>query len=363
ESVGIRSINNIVDISNFVMLELGQPTHAFDADKLKNGINVRLAHDGEKFLALDGKAYSLKADNCVIADQERAVGIGGVMGGEETGVTESTKNILLEAAYFLPASIRRTARDLNLQSDASYRFERGVDPDMILRASQRAAELMGEIAGGTPAKEVHVGGDLPADPADVSLSYEKCSRVIGVAIDPKTVDEILTRFALAKTAGTSKSATWKIPSYRRDLQRDVDLIEEVLRGYGIDKIPGRTRGRFISTSEADRTHDAETLFLRERLAGWGLSEVRTSKLFSRSSAFSEAAIELRNPLSEDHVALRPNLISGLLDVLERNIRAGAESVSIFEIGRVFISQAEKDEDRRLGILLWGTSSVPNWRSH
>src|SRR5947207_1472351 len=144
ESVGVRSINNIVDISNFVMLELGQPTHAFDADKLKGGINVRLACDGEKFLALDGKTYSLKSDNCVIADSERAVGIGGVMGGEETGVTDSTKNILLEAAYFLPASIRRTARDLNLQSDASYRFERGVDPDMILRASQRAAELRSE---------------------------------------------------------------------------------------------------------------------------------------------------------------------------------------------------------------------------
>src|SRR5213592_1052511 len=191
ESVGIRSINNIVDISNLMMLELGQPTHAFDADKLNGGINVRLARDGEKFLALDGKTYSLKPDNLVVADQERAVGIGGVMGGEETGVTDSTKNILLEAAYFLPASIRRTARDLNLQSDASYRFERGVDPDMILRASQRAAELMGEIAGGTSAKEIHVAGEIPADPADVSLSYEKCSRVIGVAIDPKTIDEIL----------------------------------------------------------------------------------------------------------------------------------------------------------------------------
>src|SRR5436190_22081637 len=121
ESVGIRSINNIVDISNFVLLELGQPTHAFDADKLTGNINVRLAHDGEKFLALDGKTYSLKLDNLVVADQERAVGIGGVMGGEETGVTDSTKNILLEAAYFLPASIRRTARNLNLPSDASYR--------------------------------------------------------------------------------------------------------------------------------------------------------------------------------------------------------------------------------------------------
>jgi phenylalanyl-tRNA synthetase beta chain len=362
ESVGVRSINNIVDISNFVMLELGQPTHAFDAEKLNGGINVRLARDGEKFLALDGKTYSLKPDNCVIADQECAVGIGGVMGGEETGVTDSTKNILLEAAYFLPASIRRTARDLNLQSDASYRFERGVDPEMILRASHRAAELMRDIAGGRPAKEIHVAGEIPADPADVSLSYEKCSRVIGVAIDPKTIDEILTRFGLRKTAGTNKSATWKIPSYRRDLQRDVDLIEEVLRGYGIDKIPGRTRGRFIPTSAADRSHDVETLFLRDRLTASGLSEVRTSKLISRSASALSEAMELRNPLSEDHVALRPNLISGLLDVLERNIRAGAESVFIFEIGRAFIPPSGKEE-RHLGILLWGNvATAPNWRS-
>src|SRR4029077_2388069 len=156
ESVGIRSINNIVDISNLVMLELGQPTHPFDADKLKGGINVRFAHDGEKFLALDGKTYSLKTDNLVVADQERAVGIAGVMGGEETGVTESTKNILLASAYFLPASVRRPARRLNLPSDASYRFERGVDPQMVLRASRRATELIHELAGGTPAKEVAI---------------------------------------------------------------------------------------------------------------------------------------------------------------------------------------------------------------
>src|SRR5438874_1014514 len=362
ESVGVRSINNIVDISNFVMLELGQPTHAFDADKLNGGINVRLARDGEKFLALDRKTYSLNPDNCVIADQKRAVGIGGVMGGEETGVTDLTKNIWLESAYFLPASIRRTARGLNLQSDASYRFERGVDPDMILRASQRAAELMREIADGTPAKEIHVAGELPADPADISFSYEKCSRVIGVAIDPKTVDEILTRFGLRKTAGTNQSATWKIPSYRGDLQRDVDLIEEVLRSYGIDKIPGRTRGRFMPTSAADRSHDVETLFLRHRLTGLGLSEIRTSKLISRSAIASDKAFELRNPLSEDHVALRPNLISGLLDVLERNIRVGAESVSIFEIGRAFIPPSGKEE-RHLAILLWGNVEIaPKWQS-
>src|SRR5437870_2847915 len=210
ETVGIRSINNIVDVSNFVMLELGQPTHAFDADKLKGGINVRLAHDGEKFLALDGKTYSLKPDNCVVADQERAVGIGGVMGGEETGVTESTKNILLEAAYFLPASVRRTARELNLPSDASYRFERDVDPEMVLRASQRAAELIQEIAGGIPAKQINVAGKLPDNPADVSLSYEKCDRVAGTSVKPKRIDQILEGFGLKKTSA-AQTMKWKIP--------------------------------------------------------------------------------------------------------------------------------------------------------
>jgi phenylalanyl-tRNA synthetase beta chain len=363
ESVGIRTINNIVDISNFVMLELGQPTHAFDADKLKGAINVRLASDGERFLALDGKTYSLTRDNCVVADQECAVGIGGVMGGEETGVTDSTKNILLEAAYFLPASIRRTARNLNLPSDASYRFERGVDPEMVLRASQRATELIREIAGGTPAMEINVAGKLPTNPADVSLSYEKCDRVVGISIKPRTVDEILVRFGLEQKKSERKgSSKWKIPSYRRDLQRDVDLIEEVVRAYGADKIPGTDRSRFTPASLADHAHDSESAW-RQRLAAVGLDEVRTSKLLPRERfAFSESAIELQNPLSEDHVALRPSILVGLLGVLDRNIRGGAERVAIFEIGRTFIPPSGKEE-RHLGILLWGkVASAPNWQS-
>jgi phenylalanyl-tRNA synthetase beta chain len=361
ESVGVRSINNIVDISNFVMLELGQPTHAFDADKLKGDINVRLARDTEKFLALDGKTYSLKPDNCVVSDQQRTVGIGGVMGGEETGVTESTRNVLLEAAYFLPASIRRTARELNLPSDASYRFERGVDPEMVLRASQRATELIQEIAGGTPAKEINVAGQLPANPADVSLRYEKCDRVIGIAIKPKTVDEILTRFGLKKISA-AKITKWNIPSYRPDLQRDVDLIEEVVRAHGAERIPGTDRSRFTPSSAADRAHDLESQ-MRERLVAAGLNEVRTSKLLSRERfAFGENAIELRNPLSEDHVALRPSLLPGLLGVLDNNIRAGAERVAIFEAGRVF-QPPDGAEKKRVAILLWGNvGSEIHWRA-
>ena len=361
ESVGMRSINNIVDVSNFVMAELGQPTHAFDADKLKGGINVRLARDGENFLALDGKTYALASENLVVADDERAVGIAGVMGGEETGVTESTKNILLESAYFLPSSVRRTARNLNLPSDASYRFERGVDSEMVVRASQRATGLIRAIAGGTPAKEIAAAGELPPNPADVSLRYQKCDQLLGIEIEPKSVDEILGRFGLSNSKSKNQETSWSVPSYRRDLRRDVDLIEEVIRAFGVQKIAGTDRSRFTPSSNADREYDLEAA-MRERLVGRGLSETRTSKLSPRNApAFSDNALALRNPLSEEHVALRPSLISGLLGVLERNVRAGAENVAIFEIGRAFIPPSAKEE-RHLAILLWGNSSVQAaWR--
>src|SRR5204863_1682452 len=209
-------------------------------------------------------------------------------------------------------------------------------------------------------------------PPDVSLTYEKCDRVVGIAIKPKTVDQILTHFGLSKSKSTrlrratarqaSKSGTWKIPSYRRDLQRDVDLIEEVVRAYGTNKIPGAERGRYSPSSAADHAHDLETVW-RSRLAAAGLNEVRTSKLLPRERfVFSEGAIELRNPLSEDAVALRPSILAGLLPVLDRNIRAGAERVAIFEIGRAFIPSSGKEE-RHLGVLLWGNvTGAANWRS-
>ena len=361
ESVGIRSINNIVDISNFVMIELGQPTHAFDADKLKGAMNVRLARDGEKFLALDGKTYVLNPDNLVIADQERAVGLAGVMGGEETGVSETTKNILLEAAWFLPASIRRTARTLNLPSDASYRFERRVDPGMVLAASNRAAELMREIAGANPAPEIATGGKLPSRPADVALRYHYINELIGVSILPTRVDEILQGFGLQPASSSKEQSSWRIPSHRQDLQRDVDLVEEIVRVFGIANVPVRYRSRFTPESEADRIHDFESA-LRVRLVGRGMSEVRTSKLVSRKAFGREETVELRNPLNEDHVALRRSFFSPLLDVLARNVLAGAQRVAIFELGRVFLPP-KGNEERHLGIVFWGKLEPgAHWRS-
>ncbi len=363
EAVGLRSINNIVDISNFVMLELGQPTHAFDSDKLKGDIGVRPAREGESFLALDGKTYNLSPNDLVIADQERVVGIGGVMGGEDTGVTATTKNVLLEAAYFSPSSVRRTARTLNLPSDASYRFERRVDPAMILPASQRATELICELAAGNPSAEIATAGALPEPPPDVSLRYERCNELIGVPVPKERVAQILQGFGLEKTGSNDDDkSSWRIPSFRPDLQREADLVEEVVRVFGIENVPGSDRSRFTPESAADRGHDFESA-LRGRLAGRGVTEVRTSKLISRKATeFEEAAIELRNPLNEDHVALRRTFFPSLGDVWARNVQGGAERVAIFEVGRVFIPP-EGTEERHIGILLWGNSGPSaHWRS-
>ena len=362
ESVGLRSINNVVDISNFVLAELGQPTHAFDADKLKGAVNVRLAREGEKFLALDGKTYALKPDQLVIADAERTVGIAGVMGGEETGVTESTKNILLEAAWFNPASVRRTARNLNLPSDASYRFERRVDPCMVLAASNRAAELMREMAGAKPAAEIATAGELPPSPPDVSLRYQRVNDLIGVSVPKQRVDEILQQFGLEPADSGEEKSSWRIPSHRFDLQRDVDLIEEILRVFGIANVPVRYRSRFTAESDADRNQNFEAS-IRARLVGRGLNEARTSKLISRKTGALEGAVELRNSLNEDHAALRRDFFSPLLDVLERNVLGGAARVAMFELGRVFLPPDGKEE-RHLAILLWGKlASAIHWRSH
>ena len=362
ETSGLRPINNIVDITNFVMLELGQPLHAFDADKLQGGIHVRLANDGEKFLALDGRTYSLSPNDLMIADDARAIAIGGVMGGEDTGVTESTRNILLESAYFLPSSVRRTARTLNLPSDASYRFERGVDPDMTLRASARAAQLIAELAGGKPAAEPVVAGEPPAAPANVSLRYDRCDRLLGVSIPRAEMDASLTRLGLTTADKSESASTWKIPSYRADLKREVDLIEEVVRVFGINKIPSSNRSTFMPVSAADRRVDFESA-LRQRLIALGIFEARTSALIPRDAiAAAGGAVELKNPLSEDHVALRPTLLRGLLDVLARNQNMGASSLRLFELGRIFLEPDAK-EKRVLALLFSGDANAgAHWRA-
>ncbi len=379
EAVGLRAINNIVDITNFVMLELGQPLHAFDAAKLDGALNVRLARDGEEFHALDGKIYKLATNHLVIADAAKAVAIGGVMGGEETGVTETTTDIWLESAYFQPQSIRRTSRQLGLASDSSYRFERGVDRADVFIASQRAVELIQENVGGT-AEPIHFGpegtktysrvtmevhGELPAA-ADgariVALRYDRVRVLLGLAVSVSRVDEILAAFGLTKT-----NDGWEPPSFRPDLTREVDLIEEIARVVGIDAIPARTQARFAPASATDRAYD-RAMELRRAFAAQGLHEARSLTLVPaepRGAACTQTAPgtmqRVKNPMIDDQVVLRPNLMHGLLTALENNVRSGAKSIRLFEVGRTF-STIEPEEFPHAAFVLSGPVNERDWRA-
>lgn len=369
-AVGLRPINNVVDITNYVLLEMGQPLHAFDADKLDGGIRVRLAKENETFLALDGEEYALEPDDLVIADQAKAVAIGGVMGGEDSGVVEGTTNILLESAYFTPSRIRRTSRRLDLSSDSSYRFERGVDPAQTAGASELACKLIVELAGGTAEDVLIVAGGTPPAPAPVALDHERAKRLLGVDLSGDEMAAILEGLGLE--AEDAEKRSWKVPSYRLDLERHVDLVEEITRVYGIDKIPAREVAAFAEPSKEDARYDAH-LRLRQRMVSLGYHDSLTIKLISSEQLADDLcrlrigkqtqAVPLKKPLSQDHTTLRPSVIPGLLDVVERNIRQGATSLKFFEIGTVF-SKHEKSpkvlESQQLGIALAGEISGTSW---
>jgi len=370
EAAGLRSINVIVDVTNFVMLETGQPLHAFDADKLDGEINVRAAREGEAFLALDGRTYKLGADNVVIADANRILALGGVMGGEDSGVTNQTKNILLESAEFTASNIRRTSRTLGLSSDSSYRFERGVDFAGILNASSRAAALISELSGGSFVG-VKAGFSNPSRGIDftkcdeskaevayvrsVPLRGERVAALLGTEISDEKIEDILSGFGLIK-----RESGWQIPSFRQDLTREVDLIEEIARVVGIQNIPARLSSAPARPGAADAAYDF-IMGVRQKLAALGFSEARTSTLVSEASLSSkESAIRLKNPLGEDQAYLRASLTSGLLGGLSHNIRQGAKSVALFEVGKTF-RQGASEETTSVGILLYGENQAKDWR--
>ncbi len=364
QSVGLRPINNVVDITNFVLMETGQPLHAFDMAHLSGGIVVRRAAEGEKFTALDGKEYTLDAGDLVIADHAKAVAIAGVMGGEHSGVTETTTDVLLESAFFQTTTVRRTSRRLGLVSDSSYRFERGVDPHQVAGASALAVKLILELCGGTAEDVLLVGGAPPAPPAAVALDNDRCRALLGADIPDAEIDGILTRLGLTKSA-----AGWLPPTYRLDLVRPVDLIEEVARVYGIARLPAAGAALFADESPADGFYDFR-MALRQALAARGVWEAQTIKLISAAQLADAlgtnpaplAPLPLKNPLSDDHTHMRPSVLPGLLATAEHNIRHGSASLRFYEMGTIFTrtpdgKAVEKDA---LGILLSGPVNSTAW---
>jgi phenylalanyl-tRNA synthetase beta chain len=360
EASGLRSINNLVDITNYVMLEVGQPLHAFDAEKVREGIIVRTAREGEKLRALDGSELLLSAGDLVIASGDGPVALAGVMGGEESAVGEETTEVLLESAYFEPTSVRRSARLHNLHSESSHRFERGIDPAGVLAASARAARLIEELAGGKAEETILVAGAPPSAPEPVVLRPARCRLLLGLEIAKEEVDRSLSRLGLTPAAEGEGSTAWNVPSHRRDLAREVDLIEEVARVIGIERIDGRVAATPARPGNADRFYDFQ-MEVRQSLRALGLSEARTSTLVSEAMLWSdEAPLRLRNPLGEDQAFLRTSLLPGLLAALARNIRHGARTVALFEMGRTFRA-GETGEHETLAFVVYGETLAKTWR--
>jgi phenylalanyl-tRNA synthetase beta chain len=369
ESIGLRPINNIVDVTNYVLHELGQPLHAFDAAKVNGAITVRQANAGETFKALGDTEHELTGDDLVIADASgAALALGGVMGGADSGVTDATTEILLESAYFTPQGIRRTSRRTALSSDSSYRFERGVDPAGVLPASALALKLILEIAGGEAATTTLVAGEAPVLTRPVKLDAKKLDQLMGGSIELSAAKEILTRLGLAEIS----EGEWSVPSFRADLQRHIDLVEEIARVHGLDNVPSRFLGAFVPQSAVDKAYDAD-MILRRRLAALGLFECQTIKLISDAQVDDALTlrplqdgdvIRVKLPLSEDHAVMRPSIVPGLVASAARNVRQGLKALRFFEMGRVFRNagggKAKNQESDTLAMLISGSTNPGGW---
>ena len=340
-AVGLRPINNVVDITNWVMIELGSPLHAFDAATIGgNTIKIRQATEGEKIKLLDGKECTLTADMCVIADAEKPMVVAGVMGGENSGVTDATTDVVLEAAWFDPGSVRKTSRALAISTDSSTRFTRDVDPTLVDVAGARAAQLICEIAGGTLEGETIALGTLPRNDRTIEISGDYVRSRCGYDVEDAAILDIFKRLGFSVEDKGNSQWNVLVPAFRPEVDRPIDLVEEFVRIYGTDTIPSEAI-LAPNTTDADAQTAQFTRKAAGMLVGQGFSECVHYTL--RDSAelkkcFGEKmtdALALANPLTSDQSHIRPSLIPGLLDALRLNLSAHNEPRRLFEIGRVF----------------------------
>ena len=372
ESAGVRSINNIVDITNYVMLEYGQPLHAFDLNKLDNYLCVRRAQVGETVTTLDGNEHKLIKDVVVNATKEKAVGLAGVMGGENSEIDETTKDIALESAYFTPKTNRRSSRAAGIRTEACARFERGVDIENVKPSLMRAIELLKEYAG---AKFVGItaAGDDVLDEIIITLRFNQIKRILGIDIPQPKCIEILENLGFELSGKNEIAARFKVPSYRQnDVTREIDLIEEIARIYGYDKIeptlPSKTVSPII-TDETRLTNELNKLFVAR-----GFYEVMTSSLvgdgiykWAGVSYNPQKALKVKNPQSEDYTMLRQSLIPSILNIVKRNFDNGQKDLWMYEIGKTYLIEEETThtdsgvkEERVLAGVMTGNVAAAKW---
>lgn len=368
-AIGLRPINNVVDVTNFILYEVGQPLHAFDLDQLAgNKIIIRSAGKDEKFVTLDSKERTLLDTDLLICDAEKAVAIAGVMGGENSEVTENTKNILIESAYFRPSSVRRTSKKLGLQTDASIRFERGCDVEVTVFAAQRAAQLIAELGDGEIAK-----GEIDVYPneikrKEVSLRISRIKKILGFEISTEKVKEIFSGLEFEIISEVDETLIYSIPTFRHDIEREIDLIEEIARIYGYDNIPEIAK---IGVSVERRVdHSSFNDNVRETLSSLGFFEIITNSLLNKelASRFGNP-IGVLNPQSVEMSHIRPSLLPGLLSTISRNIKVKESNLKLYEVGHVITKLndtindfSDFEETEHLLFAITGLANNDEWYS-
>ena len=379
-AIGLRPINNVVDVTNYVLHELGQPLHAFDAAKIAGGrIQVRTMPTGTPFTTLDGIERTLTADDLMICDAEKPMCIGGVFGGLDSGVTASTTDVFLESACFNPTWIRRTARRFGLSTDASFRFERGLDPNGTIEVLKRAALLIREVAGGRITGEIQDVYPNKVEPYAVDITYRKIDETIGQTIPPETVKSILRSLEIEIAHETPEGLSLRVPVYRIDVRRDVDVIEDILRIYGYNNVAfdDRVQSTLSYRTPTDRSQRLESL-ISEQLCGAGFHEIMNNSLTRRANYEglatmpADACVTLMNPLSADLNVMRQTLLFGGLQTIAHNINHKQRNLRFFEFGNCYIRRAEGqsaeadaplkgfEEEHRLGLWLSGTRTENSW---
>ncbi|MBJ7389885.1 MAG: phenylalanine--tRNA ligase subunit beta, partial [Sphingomonadaceae bacterium] len=360
KAIGQKPISALVDITNFLSIDLGRPLHVYDQDKLNGALVARKAVDGEQMVALNGKSYNLDASMTVIADDAMVHDIGGIMGGEHSGVSEGTVNVLIECAFFDPEHIARTGQKLGLTSDARQRFERGVDPAFLDDGLAIAVRLVLDLTGGT-ASAITRAGQAPVAPRIFSYDTDYCRRLGGVDVAPEEQRNILERLGFSVTSDWSIS----VPSWRRDVDGPADIVEEVVRMVGLDNVASVPLPRADGVAKPTAT-PAQSLErkVRRAAAARGLNEAINWSFLPQKAAdaFGGGAWGLANPISEDMKVMRPSLLPGLLSAAQRNMDRGASSVRLFEIGRRYFVNTDGTSDERAtaGIVLAGERSARNW---
>jgi phenylalanyl-tRNA synthetase beta chain len=359
-AVGLRPISALVDITNFLSIDSGRPLHVYDVAKLNGGLTARRARSGETVLALNGKTYALDETMTVIADETQVHDIGGIMGGEHSGCSETTTEVLIEAAYFTPERIGATGRKLGINSDARARFERGVDPEFVVPGLELATKMVLDLCGGE-ASDMVLAGATPDTGRSIAYRPSRVAGLAGLEVAEDEQAAILTRLGFGVTAAGD---AWQVsvPSWRRDVDGEADLVEEVVRIHGLDKVPSTPLPRAAGVATPTATPLQRTQRrLRRALAARGLDEAITWSFLppAQAQAFGGAAFALANPISADMAAMRPSLLPGLLSAAARNMDRGTASVRLFELGQRYLADAERPT---AAILLAGEAKGRDWRS-